>query len=111
MKLTITIVWLSVLCAGIIAIFWRMEWVYNLPTPVPKDYVNVHPGEYIDLAAKVNTTNGKPVLLHFYNPDCPCSKFNATHFKSLVNLYGKDVNFVIVPVTKKHYSIKEIQDY
>lgn len=35
-------------------------------------------------------------MLHFFNPDCPCSKFNIQHIKKLVKQYGKQVNFVVV---------------
>ncbi len=111
MKKGFVIVWLFILSAGMISLFWHMEWVYNLPTPVPDNYVNVHPGQRINIASTINLSNGRPVLLHFFNPDCPCSKFNVAHFRSLVKTYGNKVNFVIVPVSKDHHTVKEMQDF
>jgi hypothetical protein len=52
---------------------------------------------------------GKPVFLHFYNPDCPCSRFNLPHFRSLVKQYSNEVSFAIVPLTDKHYTAAAIQ--
>ena len=91
-------------------LFWFNEWVYSLPTAVPENYVAVHAGEHIDLPAKLAPDNNKPALLHFYNPDCPCSRFNVPYFQSLVKEFGDKVNFAIVVMSKKKYSEKEIQD-
>jgi Thioredoxin-like domain len=104
------LIWLAFLLAGVIALFWRNEWVYSLPTPVPKNYKSVNPGEQILLPVKMNSINDKPVFLHFFNPDCPCSRFNISHFKSLVKQYGSEVNFEIVVISNKKYTAKEIED-
>ena len=37
-----------------------------------------------------------PTLLHFFNSDCPCSRFNLSYFRQLVKTYNKDVQFVVV---------------
>ncbi len=111
MRSVLVILWLSLLSAAIVALFWRIQWIYNLPTPVPKNYIHVQKGQCIDIASTVNLSNGRPVLLHFFNPDCPCSKFNVEHFRSLVKLYGKEVNFVVVPVSKKRLSEKDMQGF
>jgi hypothetical protein len=104
------IIWLALLFSGIIALFWYNEWVYSLPTPVPKDYKTIHPGEVINIALNFKSKDSKPVFLHFFNPDCPCSKFNIPHFKSLVRQYGNEVNFAIVVMSKKEYTAKEIKE-
>jgi hypothetical protein len=91
-------------------LFWHSEWKYNLPTPVPVDYKAVPPGRFITINASLQPSNGKPVFLHFFNPDCPCSRFNIKHFKSLVKQYGSQVNFAIVAMTPKGYTAKDIQD-
>ena len=106
-KLTI-IIWLVFLSAGIAAFFWYNEWVYSLPTPVPKNYAVVNPGKHIDIATKLNFNN-KPVFLHFFNPDCPCSKFNIPNFKSLAKRYGSQANFAVVIMSNKKFTVKEIQ--
>lgn len=81
-------------CIG--AVFWQQELVYQLPTPIPKDYTPVATGALLDLPETVHTQAGKPVLLHFFNPECPCSRFNLKHFLTLVRQHRKDLNFVAV---------------
>jgi thioredoxin family protein len=110
MRKGVLIIWLALLFSGIIALFWYNEWVYALPTPVPKNYKAVHSGETINLSPGFISKDSKPVFLHFFNPDCPCSKFNIPHFKSLVKQYSNEVNFAIVVMSKKQYTAKEIQE-
>ncbi len=103
--------WLTILFAGICLLFWNNELVYSLPTPLPDNYKSVSIGTHIDLAGKLNFSDGKPYLIHFFNPDCPCSKFNMPHFKSLVNQYSDKMNFAIVVINKdKDYTSEEIQN-
>ena len=104
------IIWLALLFAGIIALFWHNDWVYSLPTPIPKNYKPVNPGEEMPLALKLKSADNKPIFLHFFNPDCPCSRFNITHFKSLMKEYGNEANFEIVVMSNKNYTVKDIQD-
>lgn len=106
---TAVITWLCILVAGIVTLFWRMEWIYNLPTPVPVNYHNIPAGEKLNITSSVQTSGSKPVFLHFFNPDCPCSKFNIEHFKTLVKTYGNEVDFRIVPMSKEPRTEKEIQ--
>jgi thioredoxin-related protein len=110
MRKTIVITCLALLFTGIIALFWYNEWVYSLPTPVPINYRPVNPGEPIPLALNLHSANAKPLFLHFFNPDCPCSRFNVDHFKSLVKQYRNQANFEIVVMSNKNYSTKDIQD-
>jgi hypothetical protein len=110
MKKGIAILWLTVLFIAIGVLFWRNDWMYNLPTPVPVDYKMVNAGMAITLPASVKENDKKPLFLHFFNPICPCSRFNMTHFKSLVKEYGKDVNFKIVVLSNESYTVKEIQE-
>lgn len=103
--------WLSVIFLSIALLFWHNEWVYSLPTPVPPNYTSVKPGDYIDLQGKLDLAKGKPVFLHFFNPACPCSRFNIKHFKSLVKAYNTKINFAIVVMSKdSNYTAREIQD-
>ena len=98
------------LSGGVGAIFWYNDWKYNLPTPVPANYIRVNMGTAINLQEKVRFTKNKPLFLHFFNPLCPCSRFNMPHFKSLVQQYSKDVDFGIVVMSTRNYTAKEIQD-
>jgi hypothetical protein len=111
MRKGIAILWLLLLFSGISALFWFNEWKYSLPTPVPVGYHLVKPGDLVDLPAEAGFVNNKPVFLHFFNPDCPCSKFNIPHFKSLVKKYGKEISFVVVAICKdKKYTASDIQE-
>src|ERR1700754_42706 len=109
MRKLIVILCLTLLFLGIVTLFWRNEWVYSLPTPVPATYQVVPTGSDVDITGSFQS-HGKSLFLHFFNPDCPCSRFNIEHFKSLVKWYGTEVSFGIVVLTKKNYSVKDIQD-
>jgi len=111
MRKLFVISWLSLLLAGSCSIFWYYEWKYSLPTPVPQNLHTVNRGDYIDLSSKIDAENGKPLFIHFFNPDCPCSRFNVPHFNALVKKYGDKINFIVVVINKKDsYSEKNIQD-
>lgn len=70
---------------------------YLLPTPVPKNYQVVLPNEVIRYdSTLIPEAYAKPKLLHFFNPDCPCSRFNIKHFQSLEKTYGSSVDFFVV---------------
>ena len=88
-----------VLCfGGIGAIFWYQELQYSLPTPVPANYQAIPVGQAI---SAVTSLPDGPLFLHFYNPDCPCSRFNANHLKSLIRTYQDSVQvFIVVPSAK-----------
>jgi hypothetical protein len=100
---------LSLLFAGITFLFWRNEWIYNLPTPVPATYRPVSLGTGIDLPGDLKS-GPKPLFLHFFNPDCPCSRFNMTYFKTLVKQYRSQVDFAIVVMNNADYTAKKVQD-
>ena len=91
-------------------LFWYNEWIYSLPTPVPADYRPISQGSVINLTDKFNLKSDKPLFIHFFNPDCPCSRFNIAHFKILVAHYDKSVNFAIVVTGNKGYTAKYIRD-
>jgi hypothetical protein len=109
MKKGTVFAWLALLLSGIIALFWYNDWKYNLPTPVPANYHAVNQGQYISLPSTIKNDPGKPVFLHFFNPSCPCSRFNIPHFRSLVDQYDSSINFAIVVQSNKVFTEKEIQ--
>jgi hypothetical protein len=98
------------LFGGVGALFWYNELIYHLPTPVPSNYKPVYVGETIPLKGALNADHSKPLFLHFFNPDCPCSRFNISNFQSLVKRYGSQVNFAIVIMSNKTFTAKTIQD-
>ncbi|MGX7666403.1 TlpA family protein disulfide reductase [Flavobacterium pedocola] len=109
-KIVLTI-WFAIILAAISFLFWRNEYKYSLPTPLPKDYQTVAIGEHINLNGKLAAKKSKPLFLHFFNPDCPCSRFNVPHIESLVKKYGDKISFAIVVINKdKSYNEQDIQD-
>ena len=115
MKKVLMICWLVFLFSAICGLFWYQEWRYSLPTPVPIHYSSIGLGSFIDLSGKgIAKSAHKPVFIHFFNPHCPCSKFNLPHFKALVKKYGNDIDFSVVVFdrfkTYTPFSIKEKYD-
>src|SRR5690349_14669108 len=111
MRKWFTVIWLAVILCVISTIFYRMQWVYGLPTPVPTNYRQIKLGQPIDLRFDRSTGNrSRPLFLHFFNPDCPCSRFNVPHFKFLVKQFGGEIDFAIVPVAARPVSVEEIRD-
>lgn len=109
MKHSLVLLWVMLLFGGISWIFWKNEIKYTLPTPVPKSYSPVHVGDEIILEGKLEV-NKKPVFFHFFNPACPCSRFNIPHVRSLVKKYGNQIDFNIVVISKNTFTEKEIRD-
>lgn len=82
---------------SIIGIFWYQEAQYLKPTPVPVGYKVVTPHEVIRYdSILLPQDHLKPKLLHFFSPECPCSRFNLKHFKSLAQSYNNDIDFYVV---------------
>jgi hypothetical protein len=87
---------LLVFAAGML---WWQDWRYSLPTPRPQGLVQVAPGTPIALASfspALRPSGGRPVLLHFFNPHCPCSRFNLDHIRGLQQQWSDRVEFVAV---------------
>src|ERR1700761_3534723 len=110
MRKILVVVWLGLLFSAIGALFWYNEWKYHLPTPIPENYKPVDQGTIIKLNGSLKGNDSKPLFLHFFNPDCPCSRFNMITFRSLVKQYGSQINFVIVVMNNKFYTEKAIKD-
>ncbi|NRF41222.1 thioredoxin fold domain-containing protein [Pedobacter foliorum] len=109
MKKAFVFFWLIFLFSGIGYLFWYNDIIYQLPTPVPKDYKSVETGSLIVNKA-LNNNHSKPIFLHFFNPECPCSRFNMKHFKSLVKEYGDLINFKVVVLSPKSFTSEDIQN-
>lgn len=110
MKQTIVITVLVTIASAIGFAFWYNEWKYSLPAPQPHNYKAIALGTTIDVSKIMKQPYKKSMLLHFFNPDCPCSKFNIENVKRLQQLYGNKMDFVIIAETKKAYTAKQIQD-
>ena len=111
LKKVIAIAVLLLTFTGISILFWYSEWRYSLPTPIPAQYHAIPLGTPIDISAKFTAKKNEPVFLHFFNPDCPCSRFNIPHFKELATTYGNQISFAVVVMTKdKDYSEAYIRE-
>jgi thioredoxin-related protein len=110
MRKALTIVLLLVTFSSMACIFWYTDWEYSLPTPVPAKYHPVTTGTYVELAGTLRVAENKPVFLHFFNPDCPCSRFNIPFFKSLVRKYGDRISFAIVVLNNQSYTANQIKN-
>jgi hypothetical protein len=110
MKKIALIAFLTGISLAIVGIFWYQEMQYLMPTPVPTGYKVVKPQELIQYdSILLPQQHEKPKLLHFFNPDCPCSRFNIKHFHSLNEHYSNKLDFyVVVEDEKQIESAKEL---
>ena len=98
MRIGVVVFFLAVCLAGIGYVFWHQELQYALPTPVPVNYTAVPVSGKIELSGILNTRPDTPVYMHFFNPDCPCSRFNSKHFLDLANRFKSDFQiFAVIP--------------
>ena len=90
----------ATLLACIVGVFWQQDLQFSRPTPVPDGWMNVAAGTAVALPPPVEefrrAGGDRPVLLHFFNPNCPCSRFNLEHVRTLLKTYGDRVTFVAV---------------
>lgn len=81
-------------CMGFL--FWQQELQYILPTPVPPNYSSLSINQQVSLPPTFPV--GEAIYFHFFNPDCPCSRFNLKHFRSLTNQFKDKVKiYAVVP--------------
>ncbi len=111
MRKGLALVWMGVILSGIGYLFWHEDWKYSLPTPVPENYKPPVTGAVIHISDKVSAENNKPLFLHFFNPECPCSRFNVPHFRSLVRKYSDRISFAVVVMSPdKEYTLEDVRD-
>jgi hypothetical protein len=104
-RIAAVILILTFIFSAIGYIFWRQEVQYLLPTPLPKDYKAVLPDEVINLDKSLTPSEeSRPKLFHFFNPDCPCSRFNLKHFLALKRKFRNEINFYAVVTDQEKVS-------
>jgi hypothetical protein len=90
----------AALLCGIGWAFWQQDLQYALPTPRPADWHRPAVATTVALTADLDrlraTRPGRPLLLHFFNPSCPCSRFNVDHVRALAADFGDEVQIVAV---------------
>jgi hypothetical protein len=93
---------------GLVYGFWFYEMRYYLPATKPAGAATLS-AEHLPispLAALATSSgtislinSGHPVLINFWNPACPCSRFMERHVQYLLGRYGaKRVQFITVVV-------------
>lgn len=93
-------------------LFYAEDIKNRLPTAIPKKYVATKFGAKYDNNFVIKLSK-KMKLLHFFNPECPCSKFNIKHIKNLATQYQQQVEFVAYSSSKdfpKDYPIPILHD-
>lgn len=80
----------------VLTVFWQQQLRFMAPTPVPSGHRQVPLGMKVSHRLPALGADGRLRLLHFFNPDCPCSRFNLQHFKSLSRRYAGEVAFFVV---------------
>ena len=78
--------------------FWNVDWRYSLPTPRPDGLIQPALGSRLAPPASIAAVKrvGRPLLMHFANPECPCTQFNLDHVRRLEQIFGNQVDFVTV---------------
>lgn len=79
--------------SAVIFLFWQQEIQYLQPTPKPEGLTQIPLGKPVAVPNLPGLQTGKPVFIHFYNPDCPCSRFNVSEFHRMVRKYNEEVQF------------------
>jgi hypothetical protein len=99
----IVVIALSVCVFVIAKVFWEQELQYTLPTPIPSDYVEVSVRQQLNKNILQLNPSAKPKHLHFFNPTCPCSRFNLDHFLDITKRYENQVDFYMVIPSKDYF--------
>lgn len=78
--------------------FWNQDWRYSLPAPRPEGLIQPPLGSRLAPLASIAAVkrSGRPLLMHFANPECPCTQFNLDHVRRLEQTFGNQVDFVTV---------------
>ncbi len=94
-KAVLTTVALLGAAISIVYTFWRQDVKDRLPTPVPRDYKYIPVGSRVELENLIPNAD-MPTLIHFYNPKCPCSRFNLDHLNELKTKFAGKIRFFAV---------------
>ncbi|PIB35963.1 hypothetical protein BFP72_11435 [Reichenbachiella sp. 5M10] len=112
MKIKIIVFTLSAMliltCIG--WLFWQHEMRYALPTPVPLGHVEVGVGEYVGVSDLMEIDRSRYSLLHFFNAECPCSRFNMRDFQRLARVYQDSVQAYVIVQSEDAEAVAEFRD-
>jgi len=74
-------------------IYWQQEIQYLLPTPKPANLKVIQPGDKIEFSDLKPTKKG--LFIHFFNGECPCSRFNIKDFERMVKAHQHQIDFKV----------------
>lgn len=95
---------------GVVSVFWYKDAQYALATEKPATYQEVPLNSIIDIDGKLISAE-KPNYFHFFQPSCPCSRFNLKHYESLHRKYKADFNFYcVVPPNAEMDWVEDLVD-
>lgn len=106
-RMILVIIFLAICLLVVGTLFWKNELRYARPTPIPKGYQPVALNETVTLPARLKLPDSTAFYFHFFNPDCPCSRFNASHIRNLIQRYGRQINAYIIVFDKRQVAQAE----
>lgn len=95
--------------------FWYQDWQYSLPTPRPAALTQPELGTQLrilepqSLADLSTNPMQRPTLLHFFNPGCPCSRFNLDHVRRLLQMFGDSVRVIVIIEADDSRTVEEFR--
>ncbi|MDH5602350.1 MAG: hypothetical protein OEY51_00325 [Cyclobacteriaceae bacterium] len=87
---------LGVIFSAIFYLFWTNEIQYLAPTKRPENYVQVNISDSTTLKGILGNKDDRPTYIHYYNPYCPCSKFNYGYYSEIAGKYRDRFNMYLV---------------
>lgn len=87
--------WVGVSLLGIAGLFWHQDWRYSQPTPPPAGMEPPPLGSHLGPPPGW-AGSGRALLVHVYNPNCPCSRFAEEHLVALARRFGETLDVVLL---------------
>ena len=86
LALLLVVIWL----VSCVVLFW---WFQFRHLGSIEDYWVTFSGDQF-ASTEVNPTQGKVLVVHFVDPECPCSRFSVNHIKEMELEFASNVEFV-----------------
>lgn len=101
--------WIVMIATSLIYLYGTNQWEYTRPTTLPSAHRSIHKGAIISVEKRLAGVSGQSVFLHFFNPECPCSRFNVASVRTLAGKYRNKMEFIVViPSFKKNLDLAGI---
>jgi AhpC/TSA family len=91
-------------------VFWQQELQYAMPTTKPISFKEVKLGEIVDLGNFIQQPKKDNLVLHFYNPDCPCSRFNMKDFEQMAKAFEDQAQFYVIVQSDEEDAVAKFID-